>query len=353
MSNTKKKDKSKSIVIILAILVILLAGAFGFYLYGTAAADPGNKDEIIVVVEPGTGALVILDQLNEAGLVNNMFCGKVFVKVSSPNVMAGTFKFSKDLTLTKMFTAMEEMDSEYRIQSKVTIIEGATIPQAAAAFSEASGIPENDIIAAWADKDFLNKMIDKYWFLTEDILQPGILYPLEGYLYPETYFVPEEDVDIHEVTMDMLDKMDAELTPYKEDITNKLGFTVHQFLTFASVVERESLFEDDRPMIAGVFLNRLHEGMGLQSDITVLYALGESHVDVSIAETQVDSPYNTYKYPGLPIGPVCAVPSRTMDDCINYEPNDYFFFFATEDGDVIYTKTYDEHQKVVEKNKWY
>ena len=106
-------------------------------------------------------------------------------------------------------------------------------------------------------------------------------------------------------------------------------------------------------MIAGVFLNRLYEGMGLQSDITVLYALGESHVDVTIAETKVDSPYNTYQNAGLPIGPVCAVPARTMEDCINYEPSDYFFFFATEDGDVLYTKTYKEHQKVVEENKWY
>ena len=93
--------------------------------------------------------------------------------------------------------------------------------------------------------------------------------------------------------------------------------------------------------------------MALQSDITVNYALDKTGVNVSIADTQVDSKYNTYKYKGLPVGPICAVPERTMEDCINYEPNDYLFFFATEDGDVLYSKTYEEHQKVVEENRWY
>ena len=353
MSKEKKKDKLKSLVIVLAIIVVLLSGGLGFYVYGTSAADPGNTEEVVIPIESGSGALVVLNQLDEAGLVKNSFCGKILVKLSNPDVQAGTYAFSKDMSLSAIFRALDEYDMKYLVQSKVTIIEGATIPQAAAAFSDASGISEEEIIAAWADKDFLNQLIDEYWFITDEILADGILYPLEGYLYPETYFIPEENVDIQATTRDMLDKMDQELTPYKEDITTKLGFTVHQFLTFASVVEKESLFDDDRPMIAGVFLNRLYEGMGLQSDITVLYALGESHVDVSIAETQVDSPYNTYKNAGLPIGPVCAVPARTMEDCINYEPSDYFFFFATEDGDVLYTETYAEHQKVVEENKWY
>lgn len=354
MKKETKKDRSKGLVIILAILVLLLAAGLGFYVYGTSATEPGNTEEVVIEIESGSGALAILNQLDEAGLVKNVFCGKVLVKLTDTNdIHAGTYAFSKDMTLTEIFKALNEHDMSYLVQSRFTIIEGATIPQAAAALSEASGISEEDIIAAWADKDFLNDLIDEYWFITDEILQDGILYPLEGYLYPETYFIPENDVDVQAVARDILSKTDTELSPYKEDIESKLGFTVHQFLTFASVVERESLFEDDRPMIAGVFLNRLYEGMPLQSDITVLYALGESHVDVSIAETQVDSPYNTYKNPGLPIGPVCAVPAATMEDCINYEKSDYFFFFATEDGDVIYTETYDEHQKVVEENKWY
>ena len=354
MSNIKKKDRSKSLVIILAILVVLMAGVLGFYVFGISPTDPDNSDEIVIKIEPGSGAYQILNQLDEAGLVKNAFCGKILVKVMpTDDIQAGTYAFSKDMNLTQIFTALNEQDFDYMVTQKVTIIEGATIPQAAAALSEVSGVSEEEILKIWSDKSFLKDLINDYWFITDEILKDGILYPLEGYLYPDTYFLPEGEIDIKSATIDMINTMEVALDPYKEDIEQKLGFTAHQFLTFASVVEKESLFDDDRPMIAGVFLNRLYEGMAMQSDITVLYALGESHVDVSIAETQVDSPYNTYKNPGLPIGPVCAVPARTMEDCINYEPSDYFFFFATEDGDVLYTKTYKEHQKVVEENKWY
>ena len=86
---------------------------------------------------------------------------------------------------------------------------------------------------------------------------------------------------------------------------------------------------------------------------TVLYALGKKHIDVSINETTTDDPYNTYKNEGLPPGPICATLAETVEDCINYEDSDYLFFFATEDGTVLYTKTYEEHQKVVKENKWY
>lgn len=353
---TKKKSRSKTLVIILAIIVILIGGGFGFYLYGISAADPGNKEDVPVTVASGSGALMVLEDLDEAGLVKNKLCGKILVKLSSfNNIQANSYVFNKDMSLTQIFVAMEEGNQNYIAGSKVTIIEGATIPQAAESVAKTTGMSSEEVLSIWADQTYLKELIEKYWFLTDEILNPEILYPLEGYLYPETYFAAEgaDKEDIKKLTEMMLDKMDKELTPYKADIKDKMNMTVHEFLSFASVVERESLFEEDRPMIAGVFLNRLYEGMPLQSDITVLYALGKSHVDVSIAETQVDSKYNTYKYPGLPVGPVCAVPARTMDDCVNYEESDYYFFFATKDGDVLYTKTYAEHQKVVEENKWY
>jgi UPF0755 protein len=188
--------------------------------------------------------------------------------------------------------------------------------------------------------------------VADDILKDGIMYPLEGYIYPETYFVTEEDPSLESITAMILKKMDEELTARKDEI-KKSGMSVHEFLSLASVVENESLFEADRPKIAGVFINRLEKGMPLQSDITVLYAKQERRVDVSYADLEVDSPYNTYKYSGLPIGPVCAVPAHTMDDVLNYEKTDYLFFFATEDGKVLYSKTIDEHNKIVDENMWY
>lgn len=350
----KKKMPLKIILLVLAVIVILLAGGLVFYVHGISAADPGNKKDVVISIESGSSILHILDQLDEAGLVQNKFCGKVFVKLSSPkNIQANTYILHKDMTLTEIFDAMNSGDPAYISQSKFTIIEGAKIPEAAESISKQTGIAAEDILAKWKDQDYLKSLIDKYWFLTEEILDPGIKYPLEGYLYPETYFLPVDNINIETLTASILDKTASELEPIKDRISSKLDMTVHEFLTFASVVERESLFEEDRPKIAGVFKNRLDRNMALQSDITVLYALDRTGVNVSIAETKTDSPYNTYVHQGLPVGPICAVPKRTMEDCLNYEPSDYLFFFATEDGKVLYSKTYEEHQKIVNENKWY
>lgn len=353
-ANKQKRGPVKTMVLILAIIVVLLAGGLFFYVHGISAADPGNKDKIVVTIENGTGVLQILNQLDEEGLVQNKLCGKILVKLSSfDNIQANTYILNKDMTLTEIFEAMNTGDPKYISQSKFTIIEGATIPQAAEAIAKESGLSEKDILAKWSDQEYLKKLMSQYWFITEDILDPGLKYPLEGYLYPETYFLPGENPDIEKITAIMLDKMDRELSSIKGDIESKLNMSVHEFLAFSSVVERESLFEKDRAKIAGVFKNRLDQDMALQSDITVLYALGRTGVKVSVAETQVDSPYNTYKNKGLPVGPICAVPLSTMKDCINYESSDYLFFFAKQDGTVLYSKTYEEHQKLVKENKWY
>ena len=162
----------------------------------------------------------------------------------------------------------------------------------------------------------------------------------------------ETNPTIESITEMILSVTAQQLEPLKDQI-GKLGMTYHEFLSFASVVENESLFEEDRAKIAGVFINRLEEGMALQSDITVLYALGEKRVDVTYADLEVDSQYNTYKYAGLPVGPVSNPYGKTMEDCINYEKHDYYYFFATEDGKVLYTKTLAEHEQVVEENLWY
>lgn len=352
MVKEKKQGCSKLAVIILAVIVVVLASGLGFYLYGISATDSGNTKEVIITVEQGTGALQTLNQLDEAGLVRNTLCGKVLIKLSSPEIQANTYVFNKDMTLTSIFRAMESGNPTYISQARFTIIEGATIPQAAESLAESTGLSKDEILKIWSDKSYLKQLISRYWFLTDEILNQDLLYPLEGYLYPETYFLPSENLDLKTLTESILDKTNEELTPYKNDI-KKMDMSVHEFLSFASVVEKESLFDEDRPMIAGVFMNRLNKDMPLQSDITVLYALGKSHVDVSVAETQVDSKYNTYQNTGLPVGPVCAVPATTMEDCINYEKHDYLFFFATETGEVLYTKTYEEHLKVVEENKWY
>lgn len=346
-------SKLKLILIILGAVVILLTAGLFFYLRGIGSVDSKNDEIISVNIPQGSGASAIVEILDGEGLVKNKTCAKIHARIGGYDTLqANTYMFSKSMTLPEMLEAVNSGDFNYVSKQQYTIIEGATLPQAAEAMSKELPFSADEILAVWSDKAYLQELISQYWFLTDEILQEGIMYPLEGYIYPETYFVTEENPDIKKITATMLDETDKVLTDKKKAIES-MDMSVHQFLALSSVVENESLFKKDRAKIAGVFVNRLNKDMPLQSDITVLYALQEKRVAVTNADLQVDSKYNTYKNTGLPIGPVCSPSEATMDDVLNYEKSDYYFFFAKEDGSVIYSKTYAEHQKVVDENKWY
>ena len=311
-------SKLKTLLIIIGIVVVLLTVGMFFYLTGIGAVDSKSDKDVSVTIPQGSGAAAIVKILDEKGLVRNTLCAKIHARIGGyDSLQANTYVFSKSMSLPEMMKAINEGDFDYVSRQQFTVVEGATVLQAAEAMAKELPFTKDEILAAWADKTYLNKLINKYWFLTDEILADGIMYPLEGYLYPETYFVTSEDPSIEEVTTMMLDHTDKVLTKRKSDI-KKMDMTVHQFLTLSSVVENESLFKKDRPKIAGVFINRLNKNMPLQSDITVLYALQEKRVAVTNKDLQVDSKYNTYKNTGLPVGPVCSPSADTMDDVLNY-----------------------------------
>lgn len=236
-------------------------------------------------------------------------------------------------------------------QIKITIVEGTTLPQIAEKIASTLNKKPKYVLSVINDEDFINSLMEKYSFLTREIQRRKLKYPLEGYLYPDTYFF-EKDVTIEEIIIRALDSMDYYLSKNRSLIQD-MDWTYHEFLTFASIVEREACFDEDKPIIAGVFMNRLNIGMKLQSDVTVNYALDRTGVDVKHSHLDIDSPYNTYKYSGLPIGPISTSSPITMNACLNYDTHDYLFFFGKQDGSVIYNKTYEEHEKAVTENKWY
>lgn len=343
----------KTILMIIGVVAVIVIGIIVFYQYGISAVSSKNQ-EVIVTIEKGSSPRQILDTLDEEGLVKNKLCGQLFLKLNQyDNLKANTYILNKNMSLSKIYEIMQGNDYKYILKSKLTIKDAHTIPEVAKAFSDILGISSDDVIKQWSDKNYLKQLIDEYWFIDDSILNSDILYPLEGYLYPETYYVSDEKPTVQSMTKLALDMMDKKLTPLKSRI-EKMGWTPHQFLTFVSIVERESgKNPEDKNMIAGVFMNRLNKNMLLQSDITVNYAWQRTGVDVSVSHLQIDSKYNTYKYTGLPVGPISTVLEDTMERCLDYKHHDYLYFFADKNGKVIYSKTYEEHQKVVKENKWY
>ncbi len=133
----------------------------------------------------------------------------------------------------------------------------------------------------------------------------------------------------------------------------KEGFTFHDYLTLASIVERETMHAEDRAKVAGVFYNRIEENMPLQSDITVLYAKGEHKSLVTYDDLEYNSPYNTYKVDGLPPGPISSVSLASLEAVYKPDNNDYLYFFAKQDtGEVLYAKTLEEHEKNSKEFAW-
>lgn len=349
----KSKSKTKLLVIILILIAVIAAGLFGFYKHELTAVSSTDDKTITVDIASGSGAYDIISALDKAGLIRNAACAKLYVRLAAPsNLQANTYLLNKTMSLPQMLNIIENGTFKYIVKTKFTIIEGSTYDAAAESISKALNIKKSAIISKWSNKEYLNQLMSKYWFLSDDILKNGLKCPLEGFLYPETYYVTGKDPSIESVTEQILDVTNSQLTPLKSEISS-MNMTPFEFVTFASVVENESLFDNDKPKIAGVFINRLNKGMNMQSDITVLYALGKKTVNVSLTDLKVKSGYNTYLNTGLPIGPVSNPSAATMKACANYEHSDYYYFFATKDGKVIYSKTYAEHQKAVSENQWY
>lgn len=347
----KKKIVSK-LIAIAVILVVIVAAAFMFY-SNSLKATGTSEESVIFNVESGETYYGLLSELENEDLIQSATMGKIYLKLNGiSQLQANTYELNKGLSLPEIIEIVSTGDFNYLLKYKMTVPEGTTIPDVAKIVAEQSGQTKEAVISKWADEDYLKELCEDYWFLNdEEILQNGIMFPLEGYLYPETYTFTLETPSVDYITRAMLDMTGKSLEKYKTDIQN-LGFTIHEFLAFASVVERESLFDEDYPKIAGVFMHRLEDGWHLESDITVLYAQQRTGINVSWADTEIDSPYNTYANPGVPIGPISNVSDMTMNSCVNYEEMDAYFFYACEDGTVLYAKTLAEHLANVSNNLW-
>lgn len=353
MSKFRIKKKQKPFVFAGLAVPFILVLVLGFYTMGLRSVDSKDTNNITVNIPVGTGASGVVYIVDDAGLVRNTLCAKVNARIGGYNsLQANTYVFNKSMSFPEMMRAINTGDFNYISKQSINIIAGYRIPQVAEAMAAELPYSQKEILKKWSDKKFLKELINDYWFLTKDILDDDILYPLEGYFYADTYFITDENSSIEEATRMFLDRMDKELTSRKDGI-KELGFSVHEFLTLTSIVTKEGGdIDEDLPTVAGVFMNRLKEGMSLGSDVTVNYIYQEDKVNLKQSQLNNDSPYNTRKHAGLPPSPICAVLNSRMDAVINYADTDYLFFYGCPDGTVIFSKTQAEHDKAAADNPW-
>lgn len=332
----------KFVIIFLTILILLVCGS---YKIGTSSVSKDSFEVKITIPKEST-YLSISNLLKENNLIRSESFYKIYIKIFKPNnLKAGIYTLNRNMNVKEIVDTLEgNVKSE---EITITIPEGKHIEEVAEIISSKINMSKEDILSYWQNEEVLNSLIDKYWFLTDVIKKEGIRYSLEGYFFPDTYSILKES-KIEDITYKMLDKMDEVLSKYKEEISNS-KFNVHEILTLASIVEHEAILDSDRPMIAGVFINRLDKNMKLQSCATVGYAINEWKLSYNYKDLQTDSPYNTYFYAGLPIGPGNMPGELSIKAVLRPTKHDYYYFLANvNDKDskkTYYSKTYLEHSQ--------
>jgi UPF0755 protein len=343
----------RRIVLAAAIFLILFAGAAGVggYYYINKALQPvdeTNTKEVNVEIPIGSTVTGIGQILEDNGIIRDARLFRYYVKFRNESgFMAGEYKLNPSMTIPEVITSLKTGTVMQDVVMRITIPEGKQLTQIAGIIAEKTNGSQDEIMNKLNGKEFLSMMMDKYPdLLTEDILDEQIKYPLEGYLFPATYPFYTENPTLEEIVTTMLNKTRSVVEEYKAQGEEK-GFSVHELLTMASLIEEEATQQVDRAKISSVFYNRMETGMPLQTDPTVLYAQGEHKDRVYHKDLKFESPYNTYLHKGLPPGPIANAGASSLEAAVNPEDTDLFYFLATPEGNVLFSRTFEEHSKLV------
>ncbi len=356
-----KKVLIKILIIVLLVILILTAILVGTY---KVLIKPVSKniEEKEVVIPMGSGTEEIAKILKEKNLIKNELIFKIYVKINKvSNFQAGTYYLKESMDL-KEITDMLKTGIMYD-QNNITItyLEGKPIWWLANQIAEKTNNTEEDIYALLENEEYINELIEKYWFLTEDIKNEDIYYPLEGYLFPDTYEISSKEAKVEEIFEKMLDQMENVLEQYKQEIEES-KYSIHELLTLASVVETEGMRDEDRKNIASVFYNRLDLGMSLGSDVTTYYGIKVDMGERELYQKELDT-YNPYNTRGpqmegkLPVGPIASVGRKSIEAAIEPNETNYLFFAADKTGKTYFTSTNEEHLKLInelqDSGLWY
>lgn len=328
--------------------IILLIGAL-LLTYNILLGKVSKKSEVVYfTVETGTSTRNIITNLKEANLIKSEMAALIYVKLHNLGLQAGTYELDRTMDTKEIISKISKGEVFLNVKT-LTFVEGRRLLSYVKTIASNYPYTEEEILNVLSNKEYLNSLIEKYWFLTDDILDNDIYYPLEGYLYPDTYSF-YADATIEEIIEKMLDNTSKKLEPYKEEILNS-DFSVHELITLASIVELEA-GGSDRAGVSSVFINRINAGWNLGSDVTTYYAEQKDFtVELSYQEYQECNAYNTRStcFTGLPVGPICNMSVDSIKAAIEPSDTDYYYFVADKNKKTYFSKTYEEQQEVINK----
>lgn len=326
-----KRFSKKKLIVLFIVGVLILVGVWigqGIYL----PRQLYSEDQIVFNIEKGQGLQEISANLKKAGIIKSEVLSNLFVLARGVQgkLQAGKYILTTSMNIPEIINKLSSGDN---IKEEITIIEGWTLKDIAWYF-ENKGIFGAEEFFETANKDFS----DEFEFLREKSEKVG----LEGYLFPDTYeIVPE--LEIREIVRKMLQNFDEKVTPeLREEIVSQ-GKTLFEVIIMASILEKEVKTYEDRQITAGILWKRLRMGWPLQVDATLTYLTGKESLNLTKDDLKIDSPYNTYKYYGLPLGPICNPGLESIRAAIYYKESSYWFYLTTSEGETIFSETLEEH----------
>jgi UPF0755 protein len=325
-------------IILWTIVVVILAGAAvaGWMYHSIGQPYKGYAEaEQFVEIPSGSGPAVMGRRLADAGVVRSAttFRLAVWVQGSGRRLQAGDYRFERPMSATEVVDKIARGDVYAR---SITFREGLTVREMSALYETGGFGTAAEFIEASKNAELIRN------------LDPGAR-DLEGYLFPDTYTIPRRATAAQLIER-MVARFQKVMTPELQSQASARGLSVRELTTLASLVEKETGKPEERTVVAGVYSNRLKIGMGLQCDPTVIYALmlaGRYDGNIRRDDLKIDSPYNTYRYAGLPPGPIAAPGEASLRAAANPADVPYLYFVSRNDGSHVFSTTLDEHNRNV------
>jgi len=355
----KLNNKTKRSIILIA---ILLFGTVGTIFYRIGFVNPVDTQATELIggfkFEHQETIRHIADELEEKQLINSSLAFQIKAKLRGINYVgkAGNYAFTKAMSPDEILTIIAKGQTAYDFQ--IPIGDGNNIDKLLFDFSGGDAAEMAKLDAMINDVSYIEALREKYPFLPEELLEDHFRHRLEGFLAPGMYYLRDED-SIKVLIEQALNNFNANYTAHHwQDKLIRVNKSLFEVMTMASVVRAEVTpgDTDNQKKVAGVFYNRLEDGMPLGSDPTVGYAINAPDINYTQAELEYDSPYNTYMYAGLPRGPINNPSPSVVDAVIDYTKSDYYFFIADicDDGigrmgEVYYGRTEEEHEAYIKK----
>lgn len=344
-------SKAKKILIIFFLLMIFIVLCFiGFYFYGLSPVSSSNET-VTYKLSSGTSKLQIADNLKEQGIIKSSVALKIYLFLHSDlTLQAGNYEFTKNMSAKEIISniASGKVKND---EIKITLIEGRRLEEYVKTISNSLEITEEELYGKMRDSEYLSHLIEKYWFLDESILNQELYYPLEGYLFPDTYTFYQKST-AEEIFEKILDHTEKKLDTVKTSLEGG-NHTAHEILSMASIIELEAVNENDRKTVSQVIQKRLDMGKGLGMDVTTYYAVKkEMGTGLTLSDLKTVSPYNTSESNSsmagkLPVGPICNPSLMSIEAALNPTDTDYLYFYAdVKTGMVYFTHTYEEHLQI-------